>query len=119
MSEEIRTDEKQEWVKLRPSSIVMPLLCIVLLLAVCPVLSYNTDEVHCLAGGLEESPLIHSNFFGKLGTAFAWRFLLTFGVMYAVCHLFSKRKRPIRPERHEGNEQNGTKEQANDSRSSE
>ena len=46
-------------------------------------------------------------------------FLLTFGVMYAACHLFSKRKRPIRPLQHEGNEQNGTKEQANDSRSSE
>ena len=80
MSEELRTEEKQEWAKLRPSSIIMPLLCIFLLLAVCPVLSYNSDEVHCLAGGLEDSPLIHSNFFGKLGTAIAWRFLLTFGV---------------------------------------
>ena len=32
MSEELRTEEKQEWAKLRPSSIVMPLLCIVLLI---------------------------------------------------------------------------------------
>ena len=80
MSEVQGTEVKNEWVKLRPSSIVMPLLCVVLLLAICPVLSYNTEEVHCLAGGLEESPLIHSNIFGKLGTAIAWRFLLTFGV---------------------------------------
>ena len=80
MSEELRTEEKQEWAKLRPSSIIMPLLSIFLLLAICPVLSYSADEVHCLAGGLEDSPLVHNNFFGKFGTFVAWRFLLTFGV---------------------------------------
>ena len=80
MTEAAATEQKNEWAKLRPSSVIMPILCLILLLSICPVLSFNTDEVHCLAGGLEETPLIHNNIFGRLGTAIAWRFLLTFGI---------------------------------------
>ena len=65
---------------LRPSSIIMPAVFLMLLMAICPVFSFSPVEVDYLAGGLGESTLYKSNLLGVMGTKIGWAFLLTFGV---------------------------------------
>ena len=73
-------NENDRLMALRPSSIIMPLALALLLLAICPILSFSSVEVDYLAGGLGESTLYKSNLLGVLGTKLGWAYILTFGI---------------------------------------
>lgn len=65
--------------QVRLSRFLMPVLCVMLALALLPVLSFRPEEVDLINGGLD-NPAFNRNILGYMGTRVAWCFLLTFGL---------------------------------------
>lgn len=64
---------------IRPSRLIMPVLCIMLVLSLCPVISFIPEEVDMIDGGLS-NPIYRRNILGYMGTKVGWFLLLTFGL---------------------------------------